>query len=164
MNPRTVTLLGIALLAVGAGIASYKVTLPETCENCAEAPDSGLEWLRTEFSPSTEAFDRIRRLHAAHQVACAGHCEEIARLRGELAALRASGADQQALARKQEELDAADIRCRTSIRSHVTAIAELLGPTQGPRYLSIVLPRLAQFDHHGPPDLELSSPHGPGKP
>ena len=58
--------------------------------------------------------------------------------------------------RKLQELRTA---CETAITAHVRQVAALMAPEQGRRYLALVLPRIAEFDHTAVPDLSLSHAH-----
>jgi hypothetical protein len=70
------------------------------------------------------------------------------------------------LAEAEAELARLDAVCRASVRAHLESVASLLGPSDGPRYLALVLPRMAAFDHQGAPGLGMETecahdcPHG----
>ena len=46
----------------------------------------------------------------------------------------------------------ASVSCATRLRSRVAA---LMPPGEGARYLAIVLLRIVDYDHHGPPNVQV---------
>jgi hypothetical protein len=47
--------------------------------------------------------------------------------------------------------------CENAIAVHVREVAAQMSPDQGQRYLALVLPRIAGFDHRAAPDLDLNT-------
>ena len=46
--------------------------------------------------------------------------------------------------------------CETAITRHVRQVAALMSPEDGQRYLALILPKIADFDHQTAPDLHLN--------
>jgi len=46
--------------------------------------------------------------------------------------------------------------CETAIAAHVRQCAAEMSPSARDRYLALVLPKIADFDHQAPPDLQLN--------
>jgi hypothetical protein len=49
--------------------------------------------------------------------------------------------------------------CESAIATHVRECAAHMSPEAGRRYLALVLPKIKDFDHQAPPDLQLNK-HG----
>ncbi len=54
------------------------------------------------------------------------------------------------------EIAALETTCVRSMTDHFHRVAALMPPAEGARYLAIVLPRVADYDHRGAPTLEGS--------
>lgn len=160
MRPWLQTTAYLAVLAIAAGLIGFKLGAPPANPACTACPSDPVAWLAREFSPPEEVLAKIRSLHESHSRRCAEHCAAISLARTAL--VNAQSEAEREAARRQ--LQQADGICRDSIHQHVTRIADLLGPEQGPRYLALVLPRLAEFDHSGPPGIDLKSTHPHGDP
>ncbi len=154
-----ITLAVLMLLSGAVGGVAY-VCLRQ------DAPTDGLAWLRAEFSPEAGVLDRIREKHAVQAVLCEKHCADIRAQRLLLQGMREANTDAAILSAAEAELARLDAECRASVRAHLESVAALLGATSGQRYLDIVLPRMAAFDHQGAPGLGMETecahdcPHG----
>jgi hypothetical protein len=108
-----------------------------------------MAWMRAEFHLSEAQFTAIRKLHEDYREQCAGHCSAImaAERRGAAAA----------------EIAALEKTCTDAMGGHFRRVADLMPPGQGTRYLAIVLPRVADYDHRGSPQRagETLSPGSP---
>ncbi len=158
-----ITLAGVLALAVIAAGVTYYCMRGDSLATADHDADS-LLWLRHEFALTPEQLAKIEKLHADYHLACDRHCEAIMEARDQIAALQRSGAsaaDLEAANAKARQLDA---ECRESVRTHVHAIAEVMGDAQGQRYLSIVLSNLDRFSHQGPLDLKLDATAHDGHP
>lgn len=158
MKPLLKTIAALALattLAAAVSFYCFRLGAPGTHDHDADS----LRWLRVEFRLSDEQLARIKKLHDEYHVVCDEHCAEILRSRAEVRNLRAQAASAEKIVLAETEVARVDAECRRSLNAHVRAVAELIGGNQGRRYLEIVLPRLEQFDHRGPPDLELKTRH-----
>jgi hypothetical protein len=58
-----------------------------------------------------------------------------------------------------ERIQALRSLCEGAIAAHVRKVASLMSPDDGRRYLALVLPKIANFDHTAPPDLRLGHPN-----
>ncbi len=146
----------IVALALGAGGFSY-ICLREPMPQCAEGEDEALLWLRCEFKLPAEKMARIAQMHEAYQGTCEEHCRKIREARVELRKLRDAQASASELAAAEAKANAAALTCTTSLEAHLREIASVISGDDGRRYLSIVLPRIAHFDHAGAPNLDLDT-------
>jgi hypothetical protein len=100
-----------------------------------------MAWLRAEFQLNDTQFAAIKKLHEDYRVVCAGHCTAIM-------AAEKRGAP-------QTEVAALEKTCVEAMTVHFRRVAALMPPGQGERYLAIVLPRIADFDHRGAPNVQV---------
>ncbi len=153
------TLLVLAIAAVAAGFACYHVSsAPEL--HAAVRKGDAMAWLRTDFNLDDRQFAEIKKLHEAYAPSCEEHCrliQEAARARDALQAR--GGSDPAAVAAAERTLQELRLTCETAIAAHVRKVAALMSPDQGARYLALVLPKIADFDHQVAPDLKLESRH-----
>jgi hypothetical protein len=98
---------------------------------------------------------RIEAMHAAYEPVCEEHCLRLHRASAEVRRLRAARAGDPEIAAAAATVARVDAECRASLEAHVRAVAAVMGEPAGSRYLAIVLPRLAGFDHARAPDLDL---------
>ncbi len=125
----------------------------------ADHDRSALAWLHEEFDLPGEKMKQIEQAHVAYQAICAGHCREIVASREELHLARESGASADSMTKAMERVAAVDRECISATQNHLQEIAAIIGGAEGKRYLDIVLPRLAHFDHQGPASLDLQTDH-----
>ncbi|WP_221029706.1 hypothetical protein [Actomonas aquatica] len=147
-------LLALTLLAAwaGFGFARGGAMAP------ADSHDD-VAWMQREFALSAAQMDEIERMHTAYRSVCDEHCRMIREGRAEVASLRAANADATEVARAERILAKHDAHCRSDLRDFLTRVAGAMGDEAGARYLALVEPRLAKFDHEGAPDLNWSAPH-----
>ena len=117
--------------------------------------DGELAWLRQEFELSSQQLHLIEQAHAKYREICEVHCIDILESRRELRAAIDENAPVEQITRLQERVVEIDRECVSSIKTHFGEIAEIMGGEQSRRYLAEVLPRVADFDHEGPVDLDL---------
>ena len=87
---------------------------------------------------------------------CEEHCREIQEAARARSALRKSGtADAAALAAAEQRVEALRLACE-AIATHVRQCAAEMSPEAGQRYLALVLPKIKDFDHTAPPDLQFN--------
>lgn len=146
----------IGALALGAGCLSY-VCLRQPMPLAAAGEDDALLWLRCEFKISPEKMTRIAQMHSGYQDICEVHCRNIRLARAEVRKLKDAQADAAVIAAAETKSKEVDLVCTTSLEAHLREIAEVIGGADGQRYLSIVLPRIAHFDHAGAPNLDLDT-------
>lgn len=150
----------IAALALGAGCIAY-VCQRETMPKAAADDGDALLWLRHEFKLPADKMARIEKMHAAYQVVCEEHCRIIRNARVGLRKLREAQAPASEITAAEAKSKEVDLICTTSLETHMREIASVIGGEDGRRYLSIVLPRVANYDHAGAPglDFESAKPH-----
>ena len=102
-----------------------------------------MAWLRTEFKLDIEQFAAIKKLHDDYRGVCADHCAAIM--------------DAQKRRAPAAEIVALEKTCVDAMTAHFKRVAALMPPGQGERYLAIVLPRIADFDHRGAPNVQVKS-------
>jgi hypothetical protein len=150
-----ITLLTLITLAAGAGSISYFGVSRASAEN--PASDDSLAWLKAEFKLDAEQTRRIGAMHDAYEIVCAEHCAAIRAARAGLERLRAAGANDESLRQAASTLERVETTCRSSTEAHVRSVAAIMSDRQGARYLALVLPKLAQVEHTGAPDLRANS-------
>lgn len=152
---QTLTLL--VAVAAAVGWATYQFGGDDRVHEALAKRDA-LAWLRTDFRLTDAQFAAIRKLHASYSVVCEQHClaiQEAAMKRNAIkAAPNAEAAVLAAAERRFEELRQV---CETAIAAHVREVAAQMAPAQGQRYLALVLPKIADFDHRAAPDLGLNA-------
>jgi hypothetical protein len=140
MKNRIITalvVLGAAAAAFGAFYAANAE--PAGVRTAARTGDSSA-WLRSEFRLDDAQTEAIERLQAGFERVCAGHCAAIR-------AARRRGAPPSEISGLEEE-------CVASMKEHFRQVAAIMPPGQGDRYLALVLPRIADYDHRGAPNLQ----------
>lgn len=154
---RTLTaLMGAALVA---GVLCYHLGSAPQLRAAAKAGDA-MAWLRADFRLDERQFAEIRKLHDDYAPSCEEHCRLIQEAEEARAALRAAGgSDPQAVAAAERTLAELRLTCETAIAAHVRRVAAVMSPEQGERYLALVLPKIADFDHRMAPDLALKRGH-----
>lgn len=139
---RALCILGLsAALGLGAFWTGTRTRAP----GCHETPQHGmnLDWLRSEFALTDEAFARIHDLHEAYKPGCEALCARIAENRRRIDKLAAEGE------RYTPELDAA-LREAANLRfasqrlylQHAHAVAAAMSPEQGQRYAAMMKRRI----------------------
>lgn len=152
------------LAALAAVIAFVSFLLgSDPAVEAALAKRDALAWLRADFKLTDAQFAAIQKLHNSYSVVCEEHCraiQEATRARAQVK--KDSGATPEQLATADRRVQ--DLRqiCETAIAAHVREVAAQMSPDQGERYLALVLPKIADFDHTAAPDLGLSAHRGPG--
>lgn len=150
------TLALVALAAAVIGFVCFRMNSDPQLHAAAATGDAML-WLRSDFHLTDAQFAAIRQLHASYAGTCEEHCrmiQEATRARDTLAAARGDAA---ALVAANRELQDLRRNCETAIARHVRQVAALMPPEDGRRYLALVLPKIATFDHLAAPDLHLNA-------
>ena len=101
-----------------------------------------MAWMKSDFKLTEVQFVAVKRLHEDYYVECSAHCAAILDAR-----------EQHAPAHEIASLEAI---CERSMTEHFKKVAALMSPEEGPRYLAVVLPKVANYDHHGAPSLQVS--------
>lgn len=145
----------VALLAVCSAYVGYRLN-SDPALHAAVAQGDTMEWLRTDFHLSDAQLSEVRRLHEAYSGTCDEHCRAIQEAMRARKALEAAHGDEAALQAAASKIQGLRALCEASIADHVRKVAALMSPEDGRRYLALVLPRIANFDHTATPDLRLS--------
>lgn len=165
MSYRWITAGVIALVAMAAGCLAYVCFHRPLPDSAAQAHDS-LAWVREEFKLSPEKMAQVEAMHESYELICADHCIAVADSRKELKRLRDHNAREAEIAAAVAKVATVDAQCVASTQKHIHEIAAVIGGEDGRRYLAIVMPRVASFDHSAPPtlDMQKTSAHdGPGR-
>lgn len=157
-------LIATIALIVSAAAATCALTFHFACDpqvTAAVAKRDAMEWLRTDFQLTDAQFARIKQLHESYSSVCDKHCQDIM----DAAAARDQvkidkPADAAALAAANQKVENLRRACETAIAAHVRQCAAEMSPEAGQRYLALVLPKIADFDHQAAPDVRLNK-HAP---
>jgi hypothetical protein len=134
--------LTIALAALAGSISfgvSYWMNDDAVLGRVAQEGDA-MAWLRKEFHLTDRQFAAIKQLHQDYGVICATHCTAIN-------AAKRRGAPPAEIANLEGT-------CVRSMMGHFQQVAALMSSGEGERYLAMVLPRVAAYDHVSSPDLQ----------
>lgn len=144
----------LVIVAAATSFVAYRLGGDPRLE-AAIAQGDAMEWMRVEFNLTAEQYARIKTLHDSYAVECERHCAAIVEAERAKEAAESSGRpeDLKALQQRVEELR---LICETAIAAHVRRCAAEMSPEAGERYLAMVLPKIADFDHKAPPDVRLN--------
>lgn len=151
------TLAVLVVVAAAVGYGTFRLgSKPEV--HAAVAKKDALAWLRTDFRLNDAQFAAIRKLHESYSVVCERHCEAIQEAAMRRNALKAEVTpDPVRVAEAERRFEELREICETAIAAHVREVATQMPPEQGQRYLALVLPKIADFDHLAAPDLGLNA-------
>jgi len=156
MKYLTRTLAVLVLLAAATGFVCYRMS-GDTALYAAATKRDAMEWLRTDFHLTEAQFASIRELHNSYAGTCEEHCRMIQEATKARNALKgASSADPAAMLSAEQKIQELRTHCETAITRHVRQVAALMSAEDGQRYLAMVLPKIADFDHQAAPDLHLN--------
>ena len=150
------TFAALVLAAAAAGFFSYRLN-SEPALHAAATHGDAMAWLRTDFQLDDRQFAEIKKLHEAYAPSCAEHCRMIQEATKARDALQAG--DPAAVTAAERKLQELRTACETALTAHVRQVAALMAPGEGRRYLALVLPKIAGFDHTAAPDLQFNRPH-----
>ena len=156
MKFRWIAAVLIVTLGLVAGGSTY-LCLREPMPVAAAGENADLLWLRCEFALPAEKMANIAQMHAAFQGVCDEHCRQIRDARAEVKKLRGAAAEHCDIVTAEAKVVELDRICVSSLEAHLREIAGVIGGAEGQRYLAIVLPRIAHFDHAGAPNLDLDT-------
>jgi hypothetical protein len=131
----------VVLAAAAASYGAFYVINDAPEVRRAARNNDAMAWLRAEFRPTDAQFAEIKKLHDAYGSQCAEHCSAIMEARD-----RSAPAD---------EIATLEAVCVNSMSEHFHEVAKLMSPEQGKRYLSLVLPRVSGYAHHGAPTVQV---------
>jgi len=150
------TIALIALLGAASAFVGYRMNC-NPAMHAAVAKGDTMEWLRTDFHLTDAQFAAIRRVHASYAGTCEEHCRMIQEATRARDALAAAHGDKAAIDAANREIQRMRTACEGAIAAHVRRVAALMSPEEGRRYLALVLPKIASFDHTTAPDLRLNT-------
>lgn len=143
MKNRLIT-IGLAVAACLAAFALfYAANRGSAAWRLAVRDRDAMAWLRVEFRLNDSQFAAVEGLHDEFERRCAVHCSLI-----------------QAAQRRHDSpaaIAALEADCVREMRDHFQRVAALMPAGEGERYLAIVLPRIDDFDHRGPPSVQAHS-------
>jgi len=148
------TIAIIALAAGAAGFICYRMNC-DTALHAAAAKGDTMAWLCADFHLTATQLTEIQKLQDAYAPFCEEHCRRIQEARKALAATAPEAAAKAAAGQNLRELRAT---CESALTRHVRQVAAVMAPADSRRYLAMVLPRIAEFDHTAGPDLQLNHP------
>lgn len=156
MKHLLVTIALLVSIAFVVAVAAYRLSDDREVSAVLEKRDA-LEWLRTDFHLDAAQFAAIKQLHESYSIVCEEHCSAIQVATRERNALRTtSPADADALASADQRVQDLRVECETAIAAHVREVATHMSSEDGRRYLALVLPKIADFDHRAAPDVGVS--------
>ena len=156
MKYLTRTLAVLVLLAAVTGFVCYRMSCDPTLHAAVLKHDT-MEWMRADFNLTDTQFSAIRDLHNSYAGTCDEHCRMIQEATKARNALKAAqGGDSAAMLAAEQKIQKLRTHCETAITRHVHQVAALMSPEDGQRYLALVLPKIADFDHQAAPDLHLN--------
>lgn len=153
------TFAAVVVVAGLVGMIAYRAG-SDSAVRGALAQQNALEWLRVDFALTDPQFAAIKALHESYASVCAEHCRRIQEAVQARAALaeRPAG-DQAALAAADRHLAEVRAVCESAIADHVRKCAAEMSPDARQRYLALVLPKIKDFDHMAPPDVQVNPHH-----
>ena len=153
------TLAILLLVAAATGFLCYRLSSAPELHAAVKNGDA-MAWLRADFHLTDAQFAAISKLHDDYAPSCEEHCrliQEATVARDAIAATR--GSDPATVAAAERTLRELRLTCETAIAAHVRKVAALMSARDGERYLALVLPKIADFDHQMAPDLALKQGH-----
>ena len=122
--------------------------------------DNELVWLATEFRLSPEQTKRVEELHSAYEPRCMAMCRKIADNNAQLDRLIAEG---RTVTPEMERLlrDSAGIQieCRREMLAHIYAVAAVMPPEQGARYIGLLKMQVLQPGTSHSPTAAVAHTH-----
>lgn len=134
-------LLGLMMAACALSFGVFYLLNDDASLRRAAREGDALAWLRTEFHLDDAHFAAIKRLHEDYGKVCVGHCAAI------MAARERSA--------PPAELAALEAQCVASMQTHFRQVAALMPKAESERYLALVLPRIADYDHAAAPTVQV---------
>jgi hypothetical protein len=134
--------LGLALAACAAAFGAFYAISDEPAMHQAARDGDAMTWLRTEFHLDDAQFAAIKKLHEDYAAVCTEHCAAIAQAKKR----NAPPAERAALEKT----------CVDAMTAHFRRVATLMPAGEGDRYLAMVLPRIAGYEHTGAPNVRMA--------
>jgi hypothetical protein len=155
MKNLVTTLVVLALIAGITCFVSYRVSGDPKLKDALTQGDA-LQWLKVEFKLTDAQFARIKTLHDSYSLECEKHCAAIQEAERAKEVAEAQAVGPQQLAELERQLEGLRDTCENAIAAHARRCAAEMSPEAGERYLALVLPKIADFDHQAPPDVRLN--------
>ena len=134
--------LGVVLAACALSFGVFSALNREPPDMAQALRDGdAMRWLRAEFRLDDTQFTAIKQLHDDYRGVCADHCAAI------------MAAEKRAAPRT--EVAVLEKTCVDAMTAHFRRVAALMPAGQGERYLAIVLPRIADYDHRAAPNVQV---------
>lgn len=133
--------LAVALAACAMAFGVFYVVNDVPALHRAVREQDAMAWLQVEFHLNDAQFAAIKKLHENYGTVCAEHCAAIMAARKRAA--------------PPAEIAVLEETCVRAMTGHFHRVAALMTPGEGERYLAIVLPRVAVYDHAGAPNLQV---------
>ncbi|MDX2187287.1 MAG: hypothetical protein SFV32_10165 [Opitutaceae bacterium] len=152
-------LLTLGILAAVAALScglTFHFSGDQRLRRALQSGDA-FEWMRVEFKLSDQQLARIKAIHAAYTVECEEHCRRIQEAADAKRLAMNEGASPESVAAAQARLEELRAACESAIAAHVRRCAAEMSGEDGKRYLALVLPKIADFDHKVAPNLRLES-------
>ena len=108
----------------------------------AAQEQNAMAWLQAEFHLTDAQFAAVKKLHDDYGIVCGRHCAAIMRAREHSA--------------PAAEVAALEKTCVDAMTEHFRRVARLMPPEEGTRYLAMVLPRVAGYEHTGAPNVRVT--------
>jgi hypothetical protein len=153
------TLAVIVAIAATTCLLAYHFSADTAVKAAVEKRDA-MEWLRADFQLSDAQFAKIKQLHDSYSLECEDHCRAIMQATRARNDLKSTSNDASAVAAADRKVEELRRVCETAIAAHVRRCAAEMSPEASQRYLALVLPKIADFDHQAAPDLQLNKQHG----
>jgi hypothetical protein len=146
--------LVILLAALVLGAATYFL-----CFRMATQPmrriasvNNELVWLAAEFRLSPDQTKRVEALHSAYEPRCSAMCRRIAENNAQLDKLIAGGREfTPEMERLLRESAKIQMECRRDMLQHIYAVAAVMPPAQGERYIGLLKMQVLQPGAIHPP-------------
>lgn len=135
--------VGFIIALCGLSYAAFYAVSRDPMEvRMAMKEGDAMRWLCAEFHLTEAQFEKIKRLHDDYYVECSVHCALIVEAREE--------------GQSEEMIAQLEANCEQAMEVHCRTVAAAMSDEEGVRYLEIVLPRIAPYDHHQAPNLQVS--------
>jgi len=134
---------GIIVALCGLSYSSFYALSRDSAEvrQAVKAGDA-MEWLRSEFHLTDGQYAEIQSMHDGYYVECSIHCADIMAAQEE--------------GKSAEEVTRLEAICESAMAEHCRLVAAVMNTSNGARYLKIVMPRIADYDHHEAPSLQIN--------
>lgn len=135
----------LAALVLGAGAYFFCFRIGTRSVRQMASVDNELAWLGSEFHLSPDQTKRIAALHAGYEPVCTAMCRRIAENNARLDRLIAEqGGITPEMERLLHESAEVQVACRKEMLKHIYAVAAVMSPEQGARYLGLLKMQVLQ--------------------